>query len=401
MVNGTEPGENPIAARTLLLFGAVFSSLTFVTITPALPSIAKYFAAGGDDTLRAQLVLTMAVIGMAVGGIAAGAITSRLGLKRTAVLALTGCGTFGLSILVLPNIYLIYIDRFFLGWSAVTVDICVIAMLGARYEGATRAKLIGFRQAIASSSTVIGTLIGGALVQQYGWRVPSTVFAAAFVYALLMVLVLRDRKKPDAGSAPTAKFAIVSSVWILYFLIIAQSIANTMPHFQLPFLLAEDGMDNAATMSRFPAASALVSIMGALAFGWIYSKMRGHTATVALTLMGVSFIVISLTSNFAIVLVAIMVEGFGGGMMLPYLASRILEKVPQEARAHAYGSLMSILFVGQFFNPLVIAPLRLGLGIHGSFGVVGVVLLIIAAAMPYLIGLSERPAKAKPNDIPK
>jgi len=46
-----------------------------------------------------------------------------LGVKRTAVLALAGCGVFGLAILFLSNIHLLYIDRFLLGWSAVTVDV--------------------------------------------------------------------------------------------------------------------------------------------------------------------------------------------------------------------------------------------------------------------------------------
>jgi len=73
-----EFAENRIMACGLLLFGAVFSSLTFVTITPALPSIAKFFAANGDNTLRAQFVLTMAVLGMTVGGVAAGPIASHL-----------------------------------------------------------------------------------------------------------------------------------------------------------------------------------------------------------------------------------------------------------------------------------------------------------------------------------
>jgi len=38
--------------------------------------------------------------------------------------------------------------------------------------------------------------------------------------------------------------------------------------------------------------------------------------------------------------------------------------------------------MGQFLNPLVIAPIRLRLGIHGAFGVIGGVVIIIAVAMP-------------------
>ena len=388
-----EPG-NPFAL-IILLFGSTISALAFVTVTPGLPSIADYFArAGGDNTLRAQFVLTMAPIGMAFGGLFGGWLTSRIGLRRALFAGLVGCGIFGMAPLYLDHLYAIYAVRLLLGWSAVTVDVCMTTILSARFEGDRRAKLIGIKQAVGSSFTFGGMIVSGLLVQAFSWRAPFWIFAIAFLYLAIAASVFRAPIS-QSRRAP-ADWAVIAGFWPLYAAVVLLAVAHTMPHFELPFLLEADGMKNAAEISWFPATSALISILSAASFGWIHARAGRWTLVAALILMGTSLAAIGVAPTLALLFASVVVEGFGGGLMLPFLSNRVLEKAPMEQRSQAFGLLLSIMFVGQFFNPLVNKPLRDFFGIHDAFVAVGGALVAVALALA-LAG--RRPVMVRPADL--
>ncbi|GAO53560.1 MFS transporter [Novosphingobium sp. MD-1] len=361
----------------ILLTGGIKSALAFTSVVPALQLIAAEFGGAGDSVLSAQFVVTLAPVGMAVSGLMAGMIVSNRNLRTTMFLALGVCTLAGLMQLVVHNYFLLLASRFVLGFSAVVADVSMTSILAAQFSGAARSKLIGFRQAISSIGTVATMLLGGWLAQHYGWRAPGIMFLLPGIMLLLAFIAFDQPIRLEQIPASRERFS-VWQLWPLLLLSLVMSIGHTMPSFQMPFLLKENGITSAVLVSRVPALSSTISILSAFAFGFVYARLGPWTLVVAATLMGAGFIGAGLAPGYEIILLCVVIEGVGAGWTIPFFLNRILDRTDPAKRSSAIGLVQSSLFLGHFLNPLITAPVRLTLGIHATFMVVGSALILIA-----------------------
>ncbi|MBP8234597.1 MAG: MFS transporter [Rhizorhabdus sp.] len=374
--------ELPAWRRALVIFilltGGIKSALAFTTVVPALQLIAKEFGGQGDDVLSAQFVVTLAPVGMALSGLLAGLVVSNRNLRNTMFLSLGICTVAGLMQLVVQDYYLLLASRFVLGFSAVVADVAMTSILAAQFAGALRSKLIGYRQAISSIGTVSTMLLGGWLAQHYGWRAPGIMFLLPG-FMLLLAFIAFDRpihleRAPKGGESFS-----VWQLWPLLLLSLVMSIGHTMPSFQMPFLLRDNGITSAVLVSRVPALSSAVSIIAAFGFGFVYARLGAWTLVAAAILMGTGFIGAGLVPTYELILLCVVIEGIGAGWTMPFFLNRFLDKVSPSQRSSAIGLVQSSLFLGHFLNPILTAPIRLNLGIHATFVAVGAALILVAA----------------------
>lgn len=292
--------------------------------------------------------------------------------------ALGICTVAGLMQLIVDNYYLLLASRFVLGFSALIADVAMTSILAAQFGGALRSKLIGYRHAISSIGTVSTMLLGGWLAQTYGWRAPGIMFLLPGAM-LLLAIVAFDRAIILEKTAAEVERSSVWQLWPLLLLSLIMSIGHTMPSFQMPFLLKDNGITSAILVSRVPALSSAVSILAAFGFGFVYARLGGWTLVIAASLMGAGFIGAGLATSYEMILLCVVVEGVGAGWTMPFFLNRMLDKVSPSQRSSAIGLVQSSLFLGHFLNPLLTAPVRLTLGIHATFVVVGICLIVVAA----------------------
>jgi len=361
----------------ILLTGGIKSALAFTTVVPALQLIAQEFGGKGDAVLNAQFVVTLAPIGMALSGLLAGVMVSSRNLRSTLFISLGVCTVAGLMQLFVQSYYLLLASRFVLGFSAVVADVSMTSILAAQFGGALRSKLIGYRQAISSIGTVTTMLLGGWLAQTYGWRAPGIMFVLPGIL-LIIALIAFDRPIILERSGGGGERFSVWQLWPLLLLSLIMSIGHTMPSFQMPFLLKENGITSAVLVSRVPALSSAISILAAFAFGFVYARLGAWTLVIAAILMGTGFIGAGLVPSYELILMCVVIEGIGAGWTMPFFLNRILDKVSPSQRSGAIGLVQSSLFFGHFLNPLITAPVRLSLGIHATFVVVGCALIFVA-----------------------
>jgi MFS family permease len=366
----------------VILINGAAATLVFTSVVPGLQKIAEHFNQG-DGILSAQFVVTMAPIGMAVMGPFAGAIIKRVGIRRTVFVGLTLALIAGSCQLWVDSLPLLLASRLVLGCSLLCADVALSTILGARYAGSARARLMGFRQAVSSVGTVGTMLLSGWLVQTYGWRAPAWMFSLLLVSLVLSLIAFNKPVEQIDNEAQARALERFSAwdLWPIYALSFVTSMAHTMPSFQLPFLLKENGVTSAILVSRVPSLSAFIGIMAALCFGWIYGKIGRFTFVLASIFMGLGFIGVGLAPTYGAILACVVVEGMGAGLTLPYFGSRVLDRVSAQQRGQALGLLGSSVFVGHFFNPIVVAPIRHAIGIHYTFVLMGALLLVAAALL--------------------
>jgi MFS family permease len=389
---GADEGHMPFLMLAVLMTGGILATMTFTTVTPSLTFIADYFGARGSGVLGSQLVLTMCPLGMSIGGPLAGWVGSRFGLKQQLFAGLILYGLTGLAILAADGIAAFLIARFVLGLASVNIDTAMTSILGARFSGARRARLMGIRSGISSTGTFTTILISGMIAQAGGWRAPFYMYMAVFVVLAFALIAFRQ----PLGKAPTqpasAKFSVFS-LWPIYGLTLLLGIAHTMPSFQMGFLLKEDGLTSQVNLSRVLALGLVISVTGSFVFGWFYARLQRWTIVLAMALLGVGYGVIGLFHSIPIEIAGIVISGIGAGFTIPYVVTRTLDNVTPEKRAQAVGFLLSAMFMGHFFNPLFVAPIRANFGNHAIFLITGLLLGAggIAIALSILAARRLRP----------
>ncbi len=97
------------------------------------------------------------------------------------------------------------------------------------------------------------------------------------------------------------------------------------------------------------------------------------------------------SGNHAMVIVAVLVNGLGIGLMLPTLITWVMAQVDFAQRGRATGGFTAVLFAGEFLSPLVVLALSGGVAVAlpDALVAVAVAQLVVALAclaIPRLFG---------------
>jgi MFS family permease len=96
--------------------------------------------------------------------------------------------------------------------------------------------------------------------------------------------------------------------------------------------------------------------------------------------MGIGYLLIGQSSNWAQVLTGLALCGMGLGLLMPNMSIWLMTTVPEAIRGRALGGLSTAIFLGQFLSPIVTQPFAKILGLGKVYAIVGGILVVIALA---------------------
>ena len=173
---------------TLLLMIS-FASVNAVLFTPALPSMAHYFAVSSHT---AQQTITWFLIGYAIGQLLYGPIANRFGRKPALYV---GIGiqilSSGLCIVAgyLHNFELLVIARFLLALGSGVGLKMTFTLVNESYVPKEASRLTSYLMLSFAVTPGLSVALGGLLTAHYGWM--SCFYAGAIYGVILLLLVLR------------------------------------------------------------------------------------------------------------------------------------------------------------------------------------------------------------------
>jgi MFS family permease len=362
----------------VLLCSNPFMGLMFTAVGPVLPSVMKQFGAAGDGALNAQLIMTIPGIGIILAGAPIGWLTQRYGAARLVRWALLVFALSGAAGMVIDNFALFLAARFVLGVSASAIATSTLALVGERFEAEGRARVLSYQAAAGSAFGFVSLLLSGGMAEAWGWRAPFALYllAAVVMVCAMVSLPVSERVRvtpvhagPASASAPKGS---VKHLWPVFLLIVVIFIAVFMNAVQVSFLLAEEGVTSPSVQSWILAASAIGNSVGAISYGWLRPRLGSRwTFALCLIAMAAGFATLGLWSGVAFKVLGTVVASLGAGCVGPYVGNLLLDRAAPEVRERAAGLMYSATFVGDFLNPLAVAPLRYAFGIHGAFVTVG------------------------------
>lgn len=364
----------PLRKLTLLFT----STMVFMAsaVAPGLPALYADYAHVANAELLSRLVLTMPMLWVALAGPLVGMAVDQYGRRNTLIFSTLGFGLAGVSGLVAESLIGILIGRAFLGAFLAGILTSVTALIGDYYVGDERAKVAGLQGSFMSFGTLVFSILGGLLAEIH-WRAGFVLFAVAF---LLIVPMLRSLYEPSTtagvGPEPAAESPPNRRDWFviawLYVLVFGVMIAMYIIPSQTPFFLVDIGVSDPKRAGLAIGIFNLSSGIASLAFPWL----RRHFSAAAIFAMifidvAIGFVLIGAASDFADVMVAMVVGGFSMGVFLPNANMEILSRTTSAVRGRALSGLTAAFSLGQFASPFYSVPLAEQVSLGGLYTVTG------------------------------
>jgi MFS family permease len=377
--------------RTTQLTLLLASSLTVMagaTVSPALPAMQEHFATAIANpdmlTTLVKLVITLPALFIVIGSPIAGWIVDRFGRKPLLLTTAILYGLAGSSGLYLESLTWILVGRAVLGLAVAGVMVSATTLITDYYSGSARAAFMGLQAGFMGLGGVVFLTLGGALAQQ-NWHYPFGIYLLAW---LIVPLIIRFISEPDrhpitkpdlAGNIVKSQSMPIAILCLIYGLTTLSQMAFYLVPVQLPFFLTQLVQ---AIPSQSGMAIALCTLFSAIA-SVAYGKLKQRLEFVSFLplifgLMGIGYLLIGQSSQWAQVLVGLAIAGLGLGILMPNMSVWLSNVVSDEMRGRALGGLSTAMFLGQFLSPIVTQPLTKVLGLGQIYALTGGLLTIVA-----------------------
>lgn len=263
----TPPEGQPHFVEFILLMSMLFSLIAFSTdaMLPALPRIAAELVP--DDVNRAQLVVSVFIMGTGLGQLVAGPISDSFGRKPIIVagtaLYLAGC----IAAILSPTLEWLLAARLVQGLGVSAPRTVALALVRDIYVGRRMARVMSLSMMFFVLVPAVSPWIGQHVMALTGWR---GIFAAFMVFAAVAVgwLVLRQpetlpvprRRAITAASYRAATGDVFSSrVVVTYALVLSLGFAVIFTYLVNAQQVFADVFGLRAEFPRYFAVIALLS----------------------------------------------------------------------------------------------------------------------------------------------
>jgi MFS family permease len=380
--------------KLTLLLASSLTIMAATTIAPSLPAMNQHFESTvADPDLRAtlvRLVITLPALFIVIGSPIAGIIVDRFGRKPLLLVAALLYGLAGSSGIYLESLSTILVGRALLGLAVAGIMVSATTLIADYYSGSTRATFMGLQSGFMGLGGVLFLTLGGALAQQ-NWHYPFGIYLFAWLIVPLIVLFIFEPHSVEPISKRSSHLYIVGGtematqsipigvMVVVYGLSMLIQIAFYLIPVQMPFFLQNLVQ---AEPSQTGLAIAFCTLFAAIA-SVNYGKIKQRIEFVSFLplvfgLMGIGYLLIGQSSNWAQVLTGLALCGMGVGLLMPNMSIWLMTTVPEAIRGRALGGLSTAIFLGQFLSPIVTQPFAKTLGLGKVYAIVGGILVVIA-----------------------
>ncbi|MCH7586882.1 MAG: MFS transporter [Chloroflexi bacterium] len=389
------PNGNKIQYRNAtLLLGSAMTVLAGATIAPALPAMSRAFQDIPNADFLVRMLLTVPALFSAIGAPFSGFLLDRWGRKPVLVVAVILYGLAGASGYVIGSLYGILASRALLGLAVAGTTSGFTTLIADYFSGRKLSKFLGYQAAFMAFGGAVFLLVGGILAD-IDWRLPFLLYLYAFGILLGVLFAIDEpqaqktageqQSQDDTAAVP---YRSVAPIYVLAF-------ALTMLFFigpvLLPFLLTDLGEISNSQIGLALAVSVLVGGVFSLQYQRLKQRLSFQGINVVVFLaIGLGSLIIGLSSEFAGIILGLVVSGIGVGLSLPNFNLWLLTVIPAAARGRAVGGLITAVFLGQFLSPIAIQPIASEAGFSAAFAVAGGISLLLGVV--FLAWMILRPA---------
>jgi hypothetical protein len=157
---------------------------------------------------------------------------------------------------------------------------------------------------------------------------------------------------------------------------------------QVGYLLNLLHVEGSQQIGLTMGASQLGVLVGALSFRLFSGVPAYRQMLLAFVAAGIGGGLLAVADSHGWVVIAVLINGLGIGLMMPTLLTWIMAQVDFQQRGRAAGGFTSMFFAGEFVSPLVVLAITGGVtsALPAALGIVAGVQLLVAVACIRLRG---------------
>lgn len=368
--------------KVTLLLCSTLTVMVGATISPILPDVKANYTDIPYSEVLTKLVLTIPALFIGLGSPVVGYLLDRFGRKKVLI---TAIGLFifgGTSGYFLESLYLILGGRMLVGIAVAGIMTTITTLIGDYFTGHDRQKFMGYQASFMAYGGVVFITLSG-LLTEINWRVPFLLFAIPVLY---LPLVFANIYEPSIAKEASNEKGESQSAYPKGFVFLIYSIGFFfmacfyMIPTQLPFYL-QNVVNVSSTATGLAIATATLSGgTASLFYNWIKSRSTyNFVYFLVFIAMGVGFMTISLSAVYSVVVLGLLICGFGMGMLMPNTNTCLMELAPEKLRGRIMGGVTTSFFLGQFFSPIIFSPLTAYLPTDYAFTIVATLLLTLGS----------------------
>lgn len=386
-----------IDKRMVMIFGVTLIAVMGISsITPAFPGIIKYFRISTQQV--GLLIAAFTLPGIFLTPVT-GILADRFGRKLVLVPSLFLFGIGGFLCSFARDFHALLALLFIEGIGASGLSSINITLIGDFYQGEKRTALMGYNASILSIGTAAYPAIGG-FIAAFGWQYIFYLPLLAIPLGVYVIFALDKANYTDHQTIRDYfrrvwKSINQRSVWALFtvnFLVFVLLYGSYLTYF--PVMMSERLQASSVHIGLMMSVMSLVTAGMSSQLGRLNRLLSSRT----LLLLGTGFYFTSMLLLFAaadwlFVGAAVVVFGFGHGLMVPSVQNMLVGFTSIKERAAFMSVNSMVLRMGQTIGPLVIGIFYTLGNIKGSFAGGAVVALFMFLATGLLI--SQRDIERK------
>ncbi len=357
--------------------------MSIITISPALPQMAKVFSDVEGAEFLVKLVLTLPALMIALFSPIAGRLIDRYGRLRILWMSLVLYAISGAAGYFLNNLYHILISRAVLGIAVGMSMTIVITLIADYFDGMERQKFVGIQVAFMSMGGILFIGLGGIL-SDINWRYPFLIYLFSLLVLPLSIMFLEEPAVAENKTHAKLNVKAPPIIWMLFINTMFMWIIFFLIPVQIPFHLKAIGIEKNSLIGAAIATSTAFSAISSIS----YSRIKGRFSFLSVfsmgyLLMAAGFVCIAFSNTYVLVVIAMMLSGLGMGMMIPNTNMWVMKISPPPIRGKEIGKLTTFWFFGQFLSPVIIFPVLNILSLSSTFLLASGFLLLMS--MGFLI----------------
>jgi DHA1 family bicyclomycin/chloramphenicol resistance-like MFS transporter len=200
---GPEPSRISHAFLTFVLGTlTAFGPLSIDMYLPSLPSIQSDLH---TTPALVQLTLASFMIGMGVGQLLYGPLSDRRGRRAPLLWGVSLYTLSSLACALSPNVEVLIACRFLQAIGGAAGPVIARAVVRDRYTGREIARVLSLMMLVMGAAPILAPLLGGLVLQLFGWRAIFGVLVAIGVLSFTLALIAIPRTSPVASGVPLAQ----------------------------------------------------------------------------------------------------------------------------------------------------------------------------------------------------
>jgi MFS family permease len=349
---GSGQGRSSAMQGLSLVLGSILTVLAVIGLAPGFPQIMIVFRDVPNAHFWVPALLGVTGLGAAIFSPFAGLIGDRLGRRLPLIGFCILFSVAGLLPLVLDDFALIFLSRAAVGIAYMGVLVLSTAMIGDRFEGASRGRWLAAQAMVASSSALLILPSSGFLASWLGWRGPFWLFLAGLPLAVAYGLLFESETAKHDVSYSQVGWSALPWRWLAGICLVSafSGIFFYTLQLQIGLALAAVGIVDAARIGLLSGMAIVGVPLGALLFVKVATYPFARLACLELAVAGATLMIMRYVEDYRVFVLVAFIHLISCGMIVPTLLTHVNRGLQGAVRARGIGVWQAAFAAGNFLS---------------------------------------------------